>query len=322
MTPRPSVITPDVGRGQEGPAGRTQHGGSTGAPTLGRGVHCGGRPVWCLLVRREQSAQGPSSAWRACCVQEGAASWPPPLGSHTDPWRDASPPVPRGAGLGSPPTTRKETLVAFGWLSGGTMPQGGSGKLQVSVRRGQRSLLTRSRPQEQCLCAARPGGRGGPAEASGSGAECLANPVLCAWPPSLPPRPPVCGGPGNPHLHTCPHLGLGLTPPPSHPPPVTGRTTQTCTHGHQTPPLATRPPKPELVGIRPAETPHDFRQSCQHPPLPRPPRPDPHTHRTETHTTGTQDRSRSSGPSCKASTSPASPLTPEGPHRQAKLLHS
>ncbi|CAI9175137.1 unnamed protein product [Rangifer tarandus platyrhynchus] len=45
-------------------------------------------------------------------------------------------------------------------------------------------------------------------------------------------------------------------------------------------------------------------------------------HQTETHTTGTQDTSWSSGPSCKASTSPASPLTPEGPHRQAKPLET
>ena len=134
---------------------------------------------------------GPAVSRRA--QRAGRPHW----GATLTLWRDASPPVSRGAGLGSPPTTRKETLVAIGWLSGGTMPQGGSGKLQVSVRRGQRSLLTRSHPQEQRLCAARPGGWGAPEEASGSGAQCPAIPVLCAWPPSLPPRPPVCGGPGG-----------------------------------------------------------------------------------------------------------------------------
>ena len=86
----------------------------------------------------------------------------------------------------------------------------------------------------------------------------------------------------------------------------------------------TQPPKPALVGITSLSHPHDHPNlSLWASDLQRPPgtsgraastcfSPDPQAHRTETHTTGTQDTSGSSGPSCKASTSLSSPLTPRG----------
>lgn len=214
---------------------RTQHGGSTGAPTLGRGLL---RGTPCLVSPRQEGTEcpGPLVCLAGLLCPGGPRRAGRPLGSHTDPvWRDPSSPVSREAGLGSPPTTRKETLVAIGCLSSGTMPQGDLGKLQVSVRRGQRSLLMRSPPQGQCLCAARPGGlgetsRGVRVRGPVSGRPC----PMCLAPltPTLASSLWGPRGPGIPHLHTCPHLGLGLTPPPSHPPPTTG------------------PPKPALMGIR------------------------------------------------------------------------
>lgn len=112
---------------------------------------------------------------------------------------------------------------------------------------------------------------------------------------------------------------LGIRPlPPTTQPPKPGLVGITAL------PLTTGPPKPVLLGIRSLPQPHDHPNlSLWASDLQRPPRTsgrtasthlssDPQAHRTETHTTGTQDTSGSSGPSCKASTSLSSPLTPRG----------
>ena len=125
-------------------------------------------------------------------------------------------------------------------------PRGIWGDGRWASEEASRSLLTWSPPQGQRLCAARPGrGWGEPAESSGSGAQCPAVPVLEA--PLTPTWASSLWGsrrPGNPHLHMCPHLGLGLTPPPSHPPPTTG------------------PPNSPLAGISLLPQPHGHPNLC------------------------------------------------------------
>ena len=161
----------------------------------------------------------------------------------------------------------------------------------------------------------------GDQQSSQSGAQCRAILVPCVW-ASLAPFTPTLASSlwGDPHLHTCPHLGLGLTLPPSHLPPHTQDHPKPVLLGIRPLPPTTQPPKPGLVGItalpltmgppKPAlvgisslPQPHDHPNlSLWASDLQRPPgtsgraasthlSPDPQAHRTETHTMGTQDAS-------------------------------
>lgn len=232
-------------------------------------MHCRGRPVWCLLVRREQSAEGPSSAWRACCVQEGPASWPPPLGSHTDPVEGRLTPSLQGGWAGVPSHHEKgdpgRHRLAVRWYDA---PGG------IWETAGQRQ----KRPEVTADSIPSPGAAPVCSQAWGVGGTRRG---VRVWGPVSGHPCPMCLAPLTPTSASSlwgprglgnPHLGLVLTLPPSHARPTTG------------------PPKPALMGIRPLpqphdhpnlslwasdlqRTPHDFRQSCQHPPLPGPPRP-------------------------------------------------
>ena len=210
-------------------------------------------------------------------------SWPPPMGTGGPETQGISltlcggtpcPQSPGRLGWDPPPTTRKETLVTIGWLSGGTLPgpRGIGGNCGVTVRRGQRSLLMRGQPRgSACVQPGLGGGTSRVVRVWGpvSGRSC---PVRLGQPGPLHSHLDLqlvgARGAGRSPPHMCPHLGLGLTltlshlpeprdhakpvlqgirplpQPRDHPKPVllgispspNLGTTQTCAPGHQTPP--------------------------------------------------------------------------------------
>ena len=151
-----------------------------GAPTLVRGSHRRGTPAQCLLVRKEHSKcpEPGISAWGLLCPGGPGRAGRPPLGTGgawdsgnlTDPvWRDPLSPVSREAGLGSSFHHEK----------------GDHGHHQLAVRRPVWEDQ-QSRP--------------GLGPSVGPSLSCEPGP---AWPPSLPPWPPACGGPWGRAIPTC-----------------------------------------------------------------------------------------------------------------------
>ena len=118
-------------------------------------------------------------------------------------------------------------------------PQGDRGKLRGHRQKRPEVPADAGTAQGQRLCAARPGwgdqqSRPGLGPSVGPFLSCAPGP---AWPPSLPPRPPACGGPGGwaiPTSHVSPP-GPGADPDPLTPSPTTGPR-KACAPGHQTPP--------------------------------------------------------------------------------------